>query len=49
MSRGERVKQDRKVSGALKAAVHNRDGSVEVKKSLHDSVLLTDLMYVREI
>ena len=41
----ERVKQGRKVSGALKSVTRNRNVNVKVKKTLHDSVLMPTMLY----
>lgn len=36
----ERMKQDRKVSGDLKAVVRSRNVNVVAKRNLHDSVIV---------
>jgi len=41
----ERVQQGKKVAGTLNAVIRNRAVSMEVKKSLHDSVVIPTLTY----
>ncbi len=45
---GERVQQGRRAVGMLKAATRNRAMSMEVKKTLHDSVVIPTLTYGSE-
>ncbi len=44
----ERVQQGRRVVGTLKAVTRNRATNIEVKKTLHDSVVIPTLMYGSE-
>ena len=44
----ERVQQGRKVAGSLKAVIRNRAVSMDVKRSLHDSIVVPTLTYGSE-
>ena len=44
----ERVQQGRKVAGSLKAVIKNREVSMDVKRSLHDSIVIPTLTYGSE-
>ncbi len=44
----ERVQQGKRVVGMLKAVTRNQVVSMELKKSVHDSVVILTLMYESE-
>ncbi|WP_435362543.1 hypothetical protein, partial [Klebsiella pneumoniae] len=44
----ERVQQGRKVAGSLRAVLRNREVSMDVKRSLHDSIVIPTLTYGSE-
>ena len=44
----ERVQQGRKVAGSLKAVIKNREVNMDVKRSLHDSIVIPTLTYENE-